>query len=88
MNLSQILQNYPHTPAKWVLKAKVIRKPDRINPDRPFMIINMLDEQNQSIEGVFFGQNAVEHFARLAVGKDYLFNNGQVKTKKNSNDSF
>lgn len=54
--LDQLLQSFPQVPKKWVLKAKITKKPDTINMVKPFMIVRLLDSKMRSIEGVFFGK--------------------------------
>lgn len=43
-----------------------------------------MDDKQNTIEGVFFGQVALEAHKKLVYGRQYLFNNGQIKTKKNN----
>lgn len=52
------------------------------------MIISIMDEDESIIEGFFFGECAVSNFTKLQIGKEYLFRDGQVKTKKDSKDQF
>ena len=67
--ISDLLDNYPHVPSKWILKAKVIRKPDNINIDKPFMIIKLMDDKENIIEGVFFGQVALDAHKKLTYNR-------------------
>lgn len=84
LTISDLVENYPHVPSKWILRAKVVRKPDNINPDKPFLVVRLMDEKENTIEAVFFGQVALDAHRRLVYNREYLFNNGQVKTKKNN----
>lgn len=45
ITINQLLQNYPYVPTKWILRAKVVRKPDNINTQKPFMIVRLMDQK-------------------------------------------
>lgn len=49
LTLPELIDNFPHVPSKWILKAKVVKKPDTINADRPFMVIRLMDEKENTI---------------------------------------
>lgn len=42
--IKSLIESYPHVPHKWILRAKIVKKPDNINADKPFMIIKLMDE--------------------------------------------
>lgn len=45
ITITELVQNYPHVPSKWVLKARVVKMPENISVDKPFMIVKLLDEK-------------------------------------------
>lgn len=83
LSLDEILENFPNIPKKWILKAKIVKKPDSINMQKPFMIVKLMDSNLKSIEGVFFGKEARDYFSMLKYNHEYLFSNGLIKMKKN-----
>lgn len=50
------------------------------------MVIKLIDHKGHTIEGVLFGQAALEAHRKLVCNKEYLLSNGQIKTKKNKSD--
>lgn len=47
--IKSLTESYPYVPNKWILKARIVKKPDNINKDRPFMVIRLMDETMQTI---------------------------------------
>jgi hypothetical protein len=45
LTLPELIENYPHVPSKWILKARVFKKPPTINMEKPFLVITLMDDK-------------------------------------------